>query len=485
MKVVNYIAEPTLRKFHSDNSFVRGVMGAIGSGKSVACCMEIINRARKQKPDANGIRRSRWAVIRNTYGELKSTTIKTWESWFDSPNWKIVYDSPIRGMLKVPMQDGTTIELEMLFLALDRPDQAKKLLSLELTGAWINEAREIPRSIVDNVTSRLDRFPSAKDGGATWTGMIMDTNPPDTDHWWYKLAEEETPQGWRFFRQPPALLYDEINGYYPNPAAENISHHTNGYGYYLNQLGGKTKEWIKVYIQAEYGTSIEGKPVYPEYNDSIHCATSDLLPIQKIPLLVSFDFGLTPAACISQVTPSGQFRVIDEIPSANMGIQQFMTDLLMPKLNSEYKEFLTTGSIYMVGDPAGNQRAQTDETTCIQVINSFGFKCEGAHTNSFLARREAVANRMLRLIDGQPAFIISPKCKFLRRGFLGGYRYQKVSLTTAEKYKDEPEKNMFSHIQDALQYGVLKASISNLVYGKYQSSHEDADYDNISFAGAM
>ena len=56
-------------------------------------------------------------------------------------------------------QDG--VELEVMFIALDRPDDLRKLLSLELTGAWINEAREIPKAILDGLTARVGRFPPA------------------------------------------------------------------------------------------------------------------------------------------------------------------------------------------------------------------------------------------------------------------------------------------------------------------------------------
>ena len=74
--------------------------------------------------------------------------------------------------------------MEVLFLALDRPDDIEKLLSLELTGVWINEAREVAKAIVDGATMRVGRFPSMKDGGPTWYGVIADTNAPDEDHWW-------------------------------------------------------------------------------------------------------------------------------------------------------------------------------------------------------------------------------------------------------------------------------------------------------------
>ena len=45
---------------------------------------------------------------------------------------------------------------------MDRPEDVKKLLSLELTGIWINEAREIPKSIVDACTMRVGRYPSMR-----------------------------------------------------------------------------------------------------------------------------------------------------------------------------------------------------------------------------------------------------------------------------------------------------------------------------------
>ena len=72
-----YASMPSLKAFHGSDAFVRGVLGPIGSGKSVACVMEIMRRAQQQRPGADGIKRSRWAVIRNTYGELRDTTLKT------------------------------------------------------------------------------------------------------------------------------------------------------------------------------------------------------------------------------------------------------------------------------------------------------------------------------------------------------------------------------------------------------------------------
>lgn len=223
MQKIQYQASRTGAKFHASDAFVRGIMGPVGSGKSVMCVTEILKRAYQQKADANGRRRSRWAVVRNTYPELKATTIKTWSDWVPESICPIVYGAPITGHMETRLKDGTILDLEVLFLALDKMKDQKKLLSLELTGAWFNEVREIPKPIVDAMLSRVGRFPSKRDGGSKWIGVIMDTNPPDDLHWYYHLAEEDTPAGWEFFRQPGGLIRNG-DQYSINPDAENLEH---------------------------------------------------------------------------------------------------------------------------------------------------------------------------------------------------------------------------------------------------------------------
>lgn len=454
MAKMEYIPEPTAERMHLDDSFVRGIMGPIGSGKSVACCMEMIMRAQEQLPNASGIRKSRWAVVRNTYPQLKSTTIKTWQAWVPDHIAPITYDSPIRCLYQRKLEDDTRMEMELLFLSLDRPDHVSKLLSLDLTGAWINEAREVPKAILDGLTGRVDRFPSKADGGVTWCGVLMDTNPPDTDHWWYRLAEEETPVGWRFFRQPPALIYNEGTGtWMPNPSAENIQNLNSGYDYYTRLLAGKNREWCRVYVEGSYGTVMEGKPVYPEYNDDVHSAPS-LRVFANMPIILGVDFGLTPAVVCCQASPRGQLRVLSEIVSTDSGIRQLIRDELIPHLNAKYPGLPAR----MVCDPAGAQRAQTDARSCFDELSSAGFSPIPAPTNAFLPRREAVAGFLLKMIDGEPGFILSQEgCPQLRRGFLGGYKFRRVNSGGGEKFTDVPDKNAFSHPADALQYAALEA----------------------------
>ena len=56
----------TIKSFMKDDTFFRGIRGPVGSGKSVCCCVEVFRRALQQEKAPDGIRKSRWAIIRNT-----------------------------------------------------------------------------------------------------------------------------------------------------------------------------------------------------------------------------------------------------------------------------------------------------------------------------------------------------------------------------------------------------------------------------------
>lgn len=458
MRNIHYIAEPTARLFHLCESPVRGIMGPIGSGKSVACCMEILSRAMRQHPSSDGVRRTRWAIIRQTYPELKSTTINTWKEWIPDDVCPITYGAPIDGHMVRPLGDGTTIDMQVYFLALDKPRDVKKLLSLELTGAWINEAREIDRTIATAAFSRSGRYPSKRDcSEITWSGLIMDTNPPDDDHWWYRLAEDQHLDGWRFFKQPGALVpvldaNGRTVGYEANPAAENVGNQSLGYQYWMRLTEGADPEWVAVHCCGQYGSVFDGKPVYAGvYNDAVHVSPRPLGLFRGRPIHLGWDFGLTPSCIIGQIAPNGQLRILRELVCERGGVKQFTTDVVKPTLASTFPNI----PIVSMGDPAGNQASQADELTCLRQLDMLGIPTSPAPTNDFLPRRQAVIDRLTRTTDGQPAFLLDPSCKMLRRGFLGGYKFERVQVSGEERYRDVPAKNKFSHPHDALQYLTL------------------------------
>lgn len=436
-RTLNYTPPgPVVQRFQNSPAFVRGIKGPIGSGKSAGCTVEILKRSMLQAPSPlDGIRHTRWAVIRNSYPELKTTTIKTYFEWCPQEYGKANYDSPITHKVRT-----NELDIEVLFMALDREEDARKLLSLELTGAWINEAREVPKAIVDALTGRVGRYPSKMNGGCSWSGILMDTNAPDDQSWWYHFAEEDVPEGWEFFSQPSG----------DSPEAENLQNLPQGY--YQRIKAGKDPDWIKVYVHGEYGFVTEGKPVFPMFRDSVHVSPLPIQPIEGFPLLLGADFGLTPAAVIGQKLPDGRWLIIDEVVSDDCGNVRF-SEKLTKYMAQYYPTFeIDTGW----GDPAGLGRAQSDERTAIEIMNTHTpWTWRAAPSNDPLMRREVVIGALNRMVDGNPGILVSPKAKFIRKGFSGGYHFKFVRSGNGAQIHEAPAKNEFSHPHDALQYLLL------------------------------
>jgi hypothetical protein len=478
--VVEFAYKPdgnVLRDFMKDDSFFRGLRGPVGSGKSVGCAVEIFRRALQQEPDANGVRKTRWAVVRNSYPQLRTTTIKTWLDWFPEDVWgKMLWHPP---PYTHRLQRGK-LDIEVIFLALDRPEDVKKLLSLELTGVWINEAREVPKAIVDACTMRVGRFPSMKDGGPTWYGVIADTNAPDEDHWWPIMSGEAPlpdhitrdealmlvkPDTWNFFTQPGGMLEEKdregnLTGYKLNPKAENRKNITPNY--YPDIIKGKAKSWIDVYVLNKFGSLSDGKPIYPMFSDEVHLAKEPILPVPGVPIVVGMDFGLTPAAVFCQHVRA-KWVILHELVAQDMGIVRFAELFRM-----EAAQRFPGASLQVYGDPAGDYRAQTDERTPFQILRSAGIKAYPAGNNDVALRLEAVSTALNRLVDGQPGFLVDPRCVNLLKGFRGGYQYRRMQVSGADRYEERPDKNKFSHVHDALQYALIGGGEGRSIMGQTQ-----------------
>ena len=470
---LDFKTAPVIWKFLQDNSFVRGLMGPVGSGKSYACAAEIMLRAVKQKPSPrDGIRYSRFAVVRNSYPMLRTTTLKTWMELFPENVWGSArWSPPITHHIKLPSRgDAHGVDCEVIFLALDQPKDVRKLLSLELTGAWINEARELPVAILQGLSHRVGRYPTKADGGASWRGIWMDTNPMDDDHWYYKYSEgTEAPNGkfaWKFFRQQGGVLEvsedelpaePEFNGFtrsagrwwMTNPVAENLPNLPAGY--YDQLVGGKNLDWIRCYAKGEYTFVQEGRPITPEYDDE--AMSEDNLKFDpSLPLQIGLDFGLTPAAVFGQKHPSGQWRVLHELVTFDMGLERFGN-----QLKSEIEVMFPKADVIVWGDPAGMQRDQIFEVTAFDHLKTLGLLARPAATNDWKTRREAMAAPMIRYFDKRPGLVIDKKCQRTRKALAGGYYFSRVSMGSGqERFRDVPNKNEHSPVGDAYGYLVLQ-----------------------------
>lgn len=450
---------PVLADYAASQARVTFIKGPLGSGKTFESCQKILRVMKNQSPNHEGLRKTRWYAVRNTYPDLFSTTIKDWMDLFGPlGRFKQGGMEPPTHYIKCKLPDGTRIDAELVFIALDRAEHVKKLRGAQATGFWLNEVKELNKAIVDMCDLRHGRYPSPMDGGCDWHGMIGDTNAPDDDHWYHNLAEHVQPKGWLFLSQPGGVVRDGLKGdgsvnWRLNRDAENLKNLKPDY--YSAGMEGKSDDWVAVNLANEYGSVHEGKAIYPEFNPVLHVAKQPLSALRGLPLILGWDFGLTPACIIAQIAPTGQLLVLRELVSEDMGIQVFSRDIVKPYIANEFPnmEFISWG------DPAGVTK-EGNEWTAFRYLKAAGLITEPARTNDQTARIEAVVEFLTKLVNGKPAILLDPSCRTLIKGFKGGYCYRRMQVPGAvDVYADKPDKNnKYSHPHDGLQYIALSVT---------------------------
>lgn len=206
---------------------------------------------------------------------------------------------------------------------------------------------------------------------------------------------------------------------------------------------GTTAEgWEREY---EINWTVSSEPkYYPEFNYNLHVAKEQLRPIEGRPLIRGWDYGLTPATVIAQTTAKGQLLLLSELQSFDCGILNHGR-----AVQSEMQTFFHGFTATDVGDPAGNQRSQSDESTANQLLfDTYGIQVDPGELTQ-TGRSEAVRYFLTTLTpDGEPLLLLDPRCQMLISAFTGGYHRKVV----ANRVLDEPEKNEYSHLMDCLSY---------------------------------
>jgi hypothetical protein len=441
MSQATYNAPPTIQRFmHDSTSEVRLLMGPYGSGKTTANLMELIRRACGEFPNAQGIRQTRFAVVRNTSGQLRQTVLPEIEKWLSAAFRYKVTDSTLNFNFRLP--DGTTVDSSWMMIPLDEPRDQERLLSLNLTGAWISEFRQVPIEIMDPLIGRCGRFKPLGLSKNAWYGVIAESNPPDEESPWFMKMEVNKPETWTVYKQPSGLAADAEN-------LENLRA-----GYYQSLVASSTEDWSDVHVRCQYGKSLSGQAVFrTSFKADFHVTKNPLKLTDGYPIMIGQDFGRTPAALITQVDVRGRLLVLGEQTSTDMGVEQFTQTLLKPTLARQFPG----AAVFMVADPAGRQKSQINDESPFDALQRLGFKAYPAPTNDIDTRLRAVEQLFLRNVDGGPAILISATgCPILIRALKFDYRYRRKQTGDLE---DKPEKkHPASDIADCLQYAALGAN---------------------------
>jgi hypothetical protein len=452
MNAINFTASPTAARFMKSASFGRLIAGPVGSGKTTACIYELFRRSCEQAPAPDGYRYTRWAIVRQTLKQLKDTVLKDIMKELDGIATYKVSENTVHIIIG-------DVRSEWILIPLDNLDDQRRLLSMQLTGAWMSEAIEMDVGLVDSLSGRLGRYPSAQLGGAAWFGMIADTNMPSEGSDWHKFMAVSTPIDWQIFVQPGGLEENAENLNWLTQTTETLKmplddprRIAQGRAYYERLSRGHGTDWVLRYVHAKYGSDPSGTAVFREsFNRGFH-VVRDLQPVSGHPIIIGQDFGRDPGSVICQLDHKGRLLVLEEVAADDIGLEMHIERALRPALMDP--RYLGK-PIAVVGDPSGISKSSIYEETTFDVLKRMGFMAFPAPTNDIDPRLRAVEAFLLAQRDGGPAIIFDEeRCPTLIQAMAGGYRYAK---TRAGQRKPKPDKNQYSHISDALQYACLSA----------------------------
>lgn len=446
---ISFDAPKTVGEFMLSKAFFRLIAGPVGSGKTTGIIMELLRRACEQEPGEDGIRHTRFGIMRQTLSQLKNTVLKDIIHWMnDIAYWKVSENT-----VHVRFLD---VDSEWLLLPLETPEDQRRILSLQLTGAWLSEAIEMDADLVGPIAGRCGRYPTGSNGVATWAGVVLDTNLPTEGTPWYKVIFDPGPD-WTIHIQPGGLEPNAENLPYLMQTAETIKLAVNdprriaqGRTYYERLARGNNANWVLRYVHAKPGPDPSGAAVFGgAFRLAFHCVPS-LDPVRGRPLIIGQDLGRDPWSVITQMDNSGRLLVLEEVAGHDIGLINHLRYNLRPLLHT----FRYSGMpVVIVFDPAGAAKSQYEEISAADVCKREGFSSQGAGANDLDTRLSSVEYWLLQQRLGGPAMIFDKgRCPKLVEGMAGMYRYGRTSLDVS---KPRPDKNEWSHVADALQYGCM------------------------------
>lgn len=447
---IAFEAPPTVASFMRSASFGRLIAGPVGSGKTTGCIFELFRRSLEQEKAPDGYRYTRFAVVRQTLKQLKDTVLKDITDWLNGVATYKVTDNTVY------VQFGD-VRSEWLLIPLEDAEDQRRLLSMQLTGAWMSEAIEMDVNLVASIAGRCGRYPSGLRGSPTWFGIIADTNMPSEGSDWHKFMDIDTPKDWEIFIQPGGLEEHAENLAWLTQtpetrklAVDDPIRLAQGRKYYERLSRNNSLDWVRRYVHAQFGNDPSGTAVFRDSFKSSFHVREGLIPVRNAPLIVGQDFGRDPCSIITQVDTRGRFLVLEEVIAEDMGLEYHIQHNLRPVLTRP--EYLGL-PVILIGDPSGRNKSSIYEETTFDVLQRMGFKALPAPTNDIDPRLRAVESWLLKQSDGGGAMLLDrDKCPVTIRGLAGGYRYAKTRNGTR---KALPDKNSYSHVIDALQYAAL------------------------------
>lgn len=417
---VKFLPNPLQKQFIESRAKADLFSSRMGEGKSAALAWSVFYHTR-HNPGAQ------WYLIRDTWENIRKTTMEEFFKWFPPGIMGTWHETHKEFTWAEGVAKG-----KVGFLGMDSPDDASKLMSRSMAGFGMDEPAPaigsvgIDEMIFDIAMTRL------RQDGMKWYAAKLAENNPDEQHWTYRKFVSPAVDGYALWQPSKPENAANLPPSYYADMRKNLAHRP---------------DLIRRFVEGEFGFQQEGKSVTPQWADKVHL-TQGLIPIKGTELVLLWDFGHNPTCIITQVTPLGNWNILEAAVGDGIGVTELIEDWVKPTLAARYKGF----QIRNVGDNQGRQRDQTSiHTSPVGYIKKHISRDWRSGPIRTEARVEPLRGVLSRLISGRGVVQVDRfRATAVWQALRGGwhYRVSRNGITSGE-----PEKNMHSHPGDAMGYG--------------------------------
>jgi hypothetical protein len=384
-----------------------------------------------------------WAMIRDTWENLRDTTLEEFFYWFP--------DGRAGNFVKSTKtwhwnESAVGFHGKIYWLGMDDEADAAKLQSRMLGGFCIDEPAPaalqggVAEFIFDAAMTRL------RQKGMKWYGAKLAENNPDESHWTHRRFVEPGYKGNP--REPVPELQTRGFSFFQTVRPENLKNLPEGYyARMADRYDRAGRPDLRArFADGNFGFQQLGEPVTPEFNKFIHVKPN--LVVLDAPVMCLWDFGLNPTCLITQVSSMTNWLFLEAHVGDGIGALELIQDIIAGRIEDRFKGLVLSH----YGDPQGKQREQSSsEQTAVKVIKKeLGGRWYPGPT-AWPERREA-AKRVLGLLRNGRGLvqIDEQKAKPLWHALRGGWHYQRHANGMISHL---PRKDINSHPGDAFGYG--------------------------------
>jgi hypothetical protein len=468
----------SLREFHASKARTRVIIGGRGSGKTTSIAVEATGHCFHNAG-------ARVYALRKTEESNIDTTLETFEQVFANlgsayvetdislfrkyrsgsryrlPSRRaiLMYEhflqtNPTKGEIKSWIEGiGTRYCSHLLFSGVPSVQyRASRFRGFECSMMVFVEADQFEEEDLDLAIACL-RWKGADAeicddrGFIKDTCIILDTNPPGTDHWIAQMEEEA-------FRNKDTTIH-----FWHIHTDENKENLPPGYVEHLKKQYARKPAMYSRMVEGKYADAFDGDPVL--WGFQIEHAYEHLHFPKNAYLVRGWDFGTTHAVIWSAYWLENNMEYwwdLYEYFATHSDVDRQcekaleITNVVFPFWNDR---FLCSGVLDFC-DAAGDQKKDTGKS--IDVLNTYRIYPGFSRMN--MATSLAVYNRLLQKTDlkGRLTYRIDRKaCPMLYTASLGGYRYPvrgEPGFNSGKPLKGEAGGN-YDHIADAARYAKM------------------------------